>query len=69
VAVYGKDFCSAAKDTWNLVKTRGVSAIINDSLVGSILDLGALLVGLLTAGFGLLYVGKYFIMFIYSSLF
>lgn len=30
VAIYGKDYCTAAKATWELVKTKGVDAIIND---------------------------------------
>ncbi|RUS13937.1 plasma-membrane choline transporter-domain-containing protein, partial [Endogone sp. FLAS-F59071] len=34
VAIYGKPFCAAAKDTWNLIKDRGIEAIINDNLVG-----------------------------------
>lgn len=29
VAIYGKDYCSAAKATWNLVKRKGVDAIIS----------------------------------------
>ncbi|RUS12905.1 plasma-membrane choline transporter-domain-containing protein, partial [Endogone sp. FLAS-F59071] len=32
VAIYGKDFCTAAKDTWTLIKDRGIEAIINDNL-------------------------------------
>lgn len=49
VAIYGKSFCEAAKDTWRLVKTSGISAIINDSLVGSVLSMGSFLVGLTSA--------------------
>ncbi|RUS16084.1 choline transporter-like protein, partial [Jimgerdemannia flammicorona] len=49
VAIYGKDFCTAAKDTWTLIKDRGIEAIINDNLTGGILT------GVLTALFGYLY--------------
>jgi len=54
VAIYGKDFCTAGKDTWRLVKTRGVDAIINDSLIGNVLGFGALFTGLFAGGFALL---------------
>jgi Na+/melibiose symporter-like transporter len=40
VAIYGKDFCTAAKDTWKLVKERGIDAIINDNLIGNVLASG-----------------------------
>jgi hypothetical protein len=40
VAIYGKDFCTAAKDTWNLVKQRGMDAVINDNLIGNVLSSG-----------------------------
>jgi hypothetical protein len=56
VAIYGKDYCEAAKSTWNLVKTRGIDAIINDSLVGVALGMGSLVIGLLGAAFACLIV-------------
>ncbi|KAI3644498.1 hypothetical protein MP228_010662 [Amoeboaphelidium protococcarum] len=46
VAVYGKSFCEAAKDTWNLVKSHGIDAIVNDSLVGTVLGFGKIAVGM-----------------------
>jgi hypothetical protein len=53
VALYGKDFRTAAKDTWRLVQARGLSALINMSLtsqaVGLGVSLGALLTGSLVA--------------------
>lgn len=36
VAIYGKSFCDAAKDTWALVKSNGIDVIINDNLVGTV---------------------------------
>lgn len=35
----------AAKDTWNLLKKRGIDALVNDSLVGMVLTTGAYIVG------------------------
>lgn len=34
VALYGKPYIPAAKDTWRLFKDRGIDALINDSLTG-----------------------------------
>ena len=48
VAIYGKDYCTAGKDTWQLLKSRGVDAVINDSLIGFVLGFGGLLVASLT---------------------
>jgi hypothetical protein len=56
VAIYGKDYCTAAKDTWALVKARGIDAVINDSLIGNVLGMGGLFIGLLTAAVGCLVV-------------
>ncbi|ORX91785.1 DUF580-domain-containing protein [Basidiobolus meristosporus CBS 931.73] len=49
VAIYGKPYCQAAKDTWKLIQDRGVEAIINDNLIGNVLTMGGLLVGVITA--------------------
>jgi hypothetical protein len=54
VAIYGKPFCAAAKDTWNLFKTHGIDALVNDSLVGRVLAYSSLLGALLSGGFGYL---------------
>ncbi|ORZ38207.1 plasma-membrane choline transporter-domain-containing protein [Catenaria anguillulae PL171] len=42
VAIYGKPYCRAAKDTWHMIKTRGVDLILNDSLIGNVLGFGGL---------------------------
>ncbi|TPX40919.1 hypothetical protein SeLEV6574_g06349 [Synchytrium endobioticum] len=55
VAVYGKDYCSAARSTWQLIKTRGIDAVINDNLIGNVLMMGGLLVGLLAGFIGYIY--------------
>jgi hypothetical protein len=47
VAIYGKPYIEAAKSTWELVKSSGVGAIINDNLIGSVLSLSSLFIGLI----------------------
>ncbi|CEL61169.1 Protein PNS1 OS=Cryptococcus neoformans var, neoformans serotype D (strain JEC21 / ATCC MYA-565) GN=PNS1 PE=3 SV=1 [Rhizoctonia solani AG-1 IB] len=47
IALYGKPYIPAAKDTWRLFKDRGIDALINDSLTGIAMTWGAYLVGLL----------------------
>jgi len=49
VAIYGKTYCEAAKDTWELIKSHGIQAIINDNLISNVLLLGAFLGGAITA--------------------
>ncbi|ORX85667.1 DUF580-domain-containing protein [Anaeromyces robustus] len=49
VAIYGKSYCQAAKDTWTLCKSRGIEALINDNLIGNVLGIGSLCVGCLSA--------------------
>ncbi|KZV76124.1 DUF580-domain-containing protein [Peniophora sp. CONT] len=56
IALYGKSYIKAAKDTWRLIKNRGVDAIINDSLVNNVLAWGALCNGLLCMLFAYLWV-------------
>ncbi|KAI0332325.1 DUF580-domain-containing protein [Cubamyces sp. BRFM 1775] len=55
IALYGKPYISAAKDTWRLFKDRGIDALVNDSLVGMTLTWGAYAVGLLCSLFAYLY--------------
>lgn len=49
VAIYGKPYCQAAKDTWTLCKARGIEALINDNLIGNVLGIGAMAIGCLSA--------------------
>ncbi|KAG9290148.1 hypothetical protein G9A89_010454 [Geosiphon pyriformis] len=56
VAIFGKSYCEAAKDTWTLIKDRGVEAIINDNLIGNVLAMGAIFIGVLCALFGYAYI-------------
>ncbi|KAF9139470.1 putative choline transporter, neither null mutation nor overexpression affects choline transport [Mortierella sp. GBA39] len=55
VAMYGKPFVRAAKDTWELIKDRGIDALVNDSLVGNVLGMGTFAVALLSGFFGYVY--------------
>lgn len=55
VAIYGKDYCTAGKDTWTLIKSRGIDAIINDDLISNVLRFGTLFVALIAGGAAALY--------------
>jgi len=55
IALYGKPYIPAAKDTWRLFKDRGIDALVNDSLVGMTLTWGAYAIGLMCSLFGYLY--------------
>ncbi|TFK20956.1 DUF580-domain-containing protein [Coprinopsis marcescibilis] len=55
IALYGKPYIAAAKDTFRLFKDRGVDALVNDSLVGMTLMWGAYAIGLLCSLFAFLY--------------
>ncbi|KAF8586325.1 DUF580-domain-containing protein [Ramaria rubella] len=55
IALYGKPYVTAAKDTWRLFQDRGIDALVNDSLVGMTLTWGAYIIGLLSSLFGYLY--------------
>ncbi|KAJ2709689.1 pH nine-sensitive protein 1, partial [Coemansia spiralis] len=56
IAVYGKPFVQAAKDTWTLVTDRGIDALINDSLIGNVLQMGAFLCASIVALVAWLYI-------------
>ena len=46
VAIYGKPFIESGKDTWELIKSHGVDVIINDSLVGTCMNIAIFLISL-----------------------
>jgi len=48
VAIYGKSYCQAAKDTWTICKSHGIEALINDNLIGNVLSIGSLTIGCLS---------------------
>lgn len=41
IALYGKAYVPSAKATWKLMQNRGIDAMVNDSLIGSVLSFGA----------------------------
>ncbi|GAA99936.1 uncharacterized protein L969DRAFT_93427 [Mixia osmundae IAM 14324] len=47
IALYGKKYSKAAKDAWNLLKHRGIDALINDSLIGNVWFFGSFGIGAL----------------------
>ncbi|KZP34479.1 DUF580-domain-containing protein [Athelia psychrophila] len=55
IALYGKPYIAAAKDTWRLFMDRGIDALVNDSLVSMTLTWGAYVVGMCCSLFGYLY--------------
>ncbi|KAF8070149.1 plasma-membrane choline transporter-domain-containing protein [Lyophyllum atratum] len=55
IALYGKPYIQAAKDTWRLFKDRGIDALVNDSLVGMTMTWGGYIIGLLSSLFAYLY--------------
>lgn len=44
IALYGKAYFAAAKDTWKMIKDRGIDALINDCLIGPVLSFGGLFI-------------------------
>ncbi|BEJ17676.1 hypothetical protein CspHIS471_0610770 [Cutaneotrichosporon sp. HIS471] len=55
IALYGKPYIQAAKDTWRLMKDRGIDALVNDSLVGTVILWGSYINGFLCGLYGFLY--------------
>ncbi|KAJ4158349.1 uncharacterized protein LMH87_008880 [Akanthomyces muscarius] len=45
IALYGKKYIAAAKDTWKMIKDRGIDALVNECLIGPVLSFGAMFVG------------------------
>ncbi|KAK4225468.1 plasma-membrane choline transporter-domain-containing protein [Podospora fimiseda] len=49
IALYGKAYIPAAKDTWKMIKDRGIDALVNECLIGPVLGMGAMFVGYASA--------------------
>ncbi|KAF9423191.1 putative choline transporter, neither null mutation nor overexpression affects choline transport [Podila epigama] len=47
VAIYGKPFIPAARDTWTILKDRGIVQLINDNLIMNVWSMGAIMCGVL----------------------
>ena len=41
IALYGNSFVTASKETWQLVKQKGIDALINDSLINTVWTFGS----------------------------
>jgi len=52
IAIYGKDFCNAGRDTWQLFLNYGLDIIVNDDLIGNVLTIGVVFAGLGSFGIG-----------------
>jgi hypothetical protein len=55
IALYGKPYIAAAKDTWTMMRSRGIDALVNDCLIGPVLSMGAVFVGFMCALLSFLY--------------
>ncbi|KAI5863722.1 DUF580-domain-containing protein [Durotheca rogersii] len=55
IALYGKSYFAAAKETWTMIKDRGIDALINECLIGPVLSMGATFVGYATSLLAFLY--------------
>ena len=55
IALYGKPYIAAAKDTWKMMRDRGIDALVNDCLIGPVLSMGAVFVGFVCALLTFLY--------------
>lgn len=55
IALYGKPYFAAAKDTWTMIKDRGIDALVNECLIGPVLSMGATFVGYATSLLAYLY--------------
>lgn len=58
IALYGNSFVTASKETWQLVKMKGIDALVNDCLVNNIWTFGSYAIGLLSgiAAYSWLYI-------------
>ncbi|KAE8147507.1 plasma-membrane choline transporter-domain-containing protein [Aspergillus avenaceus] len=55
IALYGKPYIQSAKDTWTMMKDRGVDALVNDCLMGPVLTMGSVFVSYVCALLAYLY--------------
>merc|ERR1711939_72574 len=55
IAMFGKKYTKAAKDAWNLLKKRGIDALVNDCLVNNIWTFGSFACGAICSFFAYIY--------------
>lgn len=49
IALYGSSYFEAAKNTWTMIKNRGIDALVNQCLIGPVFSMGAMFVAYATA--------------------
>ncbi|EFA85970.1 hypothetical protein PPL_01203 [Heterostelium album PN500] len=54
VAIYGKSYCDAAKDTFELFKNRGADLVVNDNFISTALSMSVFLAGMIGCIFGVI---------------
>ncbi|KAL1844961.1 hypothetical protein VTK73DRAFT_1424 [Phialemonium thermophilum] len=55
IALYGKPYFAAARDTWSMIKDRGIDALVNECLTGPVFSMGATFVAYACALLAYLY--------------
>ncbi|CAG8161472.1 unnamed protein product [Penicillium salamii] len=55
IALYGKAYIPAAKDTWKMMRDRGIDALVQDCLMGPVLTMGSTFVAYVCALLSYLY--------------
>ncbi|OGE50687.1 hypothetical protein PENARI_c016G04524 [Penicillium arizonense] len=55
IALYGKAYIPAAKDTWTMMRDRGIDALVQDCLMGPVLTMGSTFVAYVCALLAYLY--------------
>ncbi|PHH80749.1 hypothetical protein CDD82_1540 [Ophiocordyceps australis] len=55
IALYGKPYIPAAKDTWHMIRDRGIDALVNECLIGPVLSFGSMAVAFACALLSYLY--------------
>ncbi|KAJ5956705.1 hypothetical protein N7501_010984 [Penicillium viridicatum] len=55
IALYGKAYIPAAKDTWKMMRDRGIDALVQDCLMGPVLTMGSTFVAYVCALLAYLY--------------
>lgn len=55
IALYGKAYVPAAKDTWKMMRDRGIDALVQDCLMGPVLTMGSMFVAYVCALLAYLY--------------
>jgi len=60
IAIYGKSYCEAAKDTWDLLGRSGIDAIVNDNLISGVFMFAAFIAALVSGALAGVFAGLVF---------